>query len=127
VDGICSTVGEQFASGMNVEEVASQRLGELVDTGQVYVTLRRLQEDRNLLHAKEVRSPNGSGHMVTVYTVTDAGRVAMDTSAAFYAAVSDRAALLREIAEASFVATPKHGVAAHGKPQSKTKKGPTRK
>src|SRR5262245_25680814 len=84
---IVDALGVPHASGMNVEEALSDLLGEVVDTGQVYVTLRR-QKERGLLADQDVLSPNGSGHRVTVYSVTEAGRAAMAASARFYEVVA---------------------------------------
>jgi DNA-binding PadR family transcriptional regulator len=84
---IVDTLSVPHASGMNVEEALSNLLGEVVDTGQVYVTLRR-QQKNGLLADRDVLSPNGSGHTVTVYSVTEAGRAAMAASARFYAVVA---------------------------------------
>jgi len=71
------------ASGTTVEYHASNHLGEIMDISQIYVTLGRLEE-RSLLETQEARSSTGSGHTVTVYTVTDAGREALAQSIAFY-------------------------------------------
>jgi hypothetical protein len=87
IDWLIANHGEAFASGMRIEEEMSLLLGELVDTSQVYVTLRR-QEQLGRLRARPCLSPHGTGHTVTAYSVTDAGRAAMNASQKFYAIVA---------------------------------------
>jgi DNA-binding PadR family transcriptional regulator len=78
------------AYGMAIEEYITEHLPQLaakIDVAQIYITTKRLTE-LGYLADTAGPAPNGSGHTVKFYRVSEDGRRALEEAAAFYAAVA---------------------------------------
>gem|GEM_PF-3756707 len=73
-----------LAISATVEKAVSQRL----DPRHVLVILQRLR-GKGYLSAKRTRKKRGVGHIVSIHSVTSAGKKAMEESARFYRLLQD--------------------------------------
>jgi DNA-binding PadR family transcriptional regulator len=78
------------AYGMAIEDYITAHLSQLaskIDIAQIYITTKRLSE-LGFVDDKAGPAPNGSGHTVKFYRVSEDGVRALKEAAAFFAAVA---------------------------------------